>query len=161
MPQLSVNSKDYPQPEMVDWGFKSRLDNIQAAVLLVKLKYIDEMIERRANIAKQYINALSDIVGFAVPTDQLGRVWQEFHVLVDDRLRSRSDFVEFMKEQGIELLVRDEVPNHKLQGLGLEDFDLPVTERLAKEIVRLPLYSELTDVEVGYVIAKVKEFYGR
>ena len=82
-------------------------------------------------------------------------VWQEFHVRVEEREK----FVEFMKEKGVELLVRDIIPNHKQKGLGLEHFNLPVTEQLAKEIVRLPLYPELYNDEIEYVVKSVKEFY--
>lgn len=155
MPQLSVNSKDYPAPATFEWAYKSRLDNIQAAVLQVKLKYIDEIIERRTFIATRYLYELSDIEGFILPCNQGGRIWQEFHC----RVKNRGEFVKYMKEHGIELLVRDETPNHKLPGLGLEHFNLPVTEAMAKDIVRLPLYAEMTNDEVDYVINNVKAYY--
>jgi len=64
-----------------------------------------------------------------------------------------------MEGEGVELLIRDTTPNHKLKGLGLEHFNLPITEKLATEQCRLPIYPELTDEEVDYVINCVKNFY--
>lgn len=156
MSQLSVRGADYPQPEILGWGWKSRLDNIQAAVLNVKFKYIDEIIARREQIVEWYIERLFKFRDFKVPFFRMNAwVWQEFHVRVEEREK----FVEFMKEKGVELLVRDIIPNHKQKGLGLEHFNLPVTEQLAKEIVRLPLYPELYNDEIEYVVKSVKEFY--
>jgi len=64
-----------------------------------------------------------------------------------------------MDEKGVELLIRDTTPNHKLKGLAMEHFSLPVTERIAVESVRLPTYPELMDKEVKCVINCIKEFY--
>jgi dTDP-4-amino-4,6-dideoxygalactose transaminase len=69
-------------------------------------------------------------------------------------------FKKYMDKKGVELLIRDTIPNHKLKGLGMEHFNLPVTERIAGESVRLPTYPELTDKEVEYTINCIKEFYG-
>lgn len=151
--QLSVKKEDFPQPKYVEWGWKSRLDNIQAAVLLVKFKYLKKNLQRRAEIAKMYYENLKDIVN--VPEIQPGQVWQEYHI----RVENRKAFCEFMKKNGIELLVRDKIPNHKLKYLHLDHFHLPITESFAKEIVRLPLYPEMTNNEVKYVIQKTREFF--
>lgn len=155
MSQLSVRGEDYPQPEILGWGWKSRLDNIQAAVLNVKFKYIDEIIERRKKIAEYYNAQLWSLNGVVIPTTQEGQVWQEYHLQI---IGDRGAFVEKMKEKGIELLVRDIIPNHKQKGLGLDHFNLPVTELFAKTIVRLPLYPELTEDEIQYVVDSIKGY---
>ena len=166
MAQLSVNKKDFPPPKTFEWAFKSRLDNIQAAVLNVKMKYLSQMIKRRNKIAIRYIDELWHLPDFPVrynkyelPKEQEGRVWQEFHIQIYEEQRNK--FVRYMASKGIELLVRDEIPNHKLQGLGLEKWNLPITEKLAKTTIRLPLYPELTDEEVDYIIKCIKSFYGK
>ena len=64
-----------------------------------------------------------------------------------------------MDKQGVELLIRDTIPNHKLKGLGMSHFRLPVTERIAVQSVRLPTYPELRDDEVKYVIDSIRKFY--
>jgi len=64
-----------------------------------------------------------------------------------------------MQDRGVELLIRDTTPNHKMPGLGLDHFNLPMTEKIAQELVRLPIYPELTDDEVDYVIKCVREYF--
>jgi len=144
-----------PHPEIMGWGHNTRLDNIQAAVLNVKIKYIDWIINRRKEIAEKYLVAFKDLP-MGLPSRRDGETWQEFIV----RPQNREDFRDYMQnEAGVELLIRDTTPNHKLKGLGLDHFNLPVTEKLATEQARLPIYPELTDEEVNHVIESVKKFY--
>lgn len=154
--QLSVDRNDYPQPEVMKWAWKSRLSNVNAAFLNVKFKTIDRILSRRKEIALKYNEELKDLP-LKTPHDQEGRIWQEYHL----RVKDREAFAQFMKEKGVETLTRDVVPNHKMPGLGLDHFNLPVTEQLAKEVTRLPLHEWLTDEEVGYVIKCAKEYYGQ
>ena len=65
-----------------------------------------------------------------------------------------------MDKERIELLIRDTTPNHKLLGLGLEHFKLPVTEALAASSVRLPTFPELRDDEVNKIIVAIYKFFG-
>jgi dTDP-4-amino-4,6-dideoxygalactose transaminase len=143
-----------PHPEIMSWGHNTRMDNIQAAVLNVKIKYIDWIIKRRKEIAERYLFGLKDL-SIILPMRREGETWQEFIV----RPKDREAFKNFIEEKGVELLIRDTTPNHKLKGLGLEHFNLPITEKLATEQARLPIYPELTNEEVDYVIDCVKEFY--
>ena len=142
------------QPEIMDWGWNSRLDNIQASVLNVKFKYHNRNLKRRQKIAEMYLQGLKDLP-LILPIPTQGQVWQEFIIRVQDR----DKFKKFIENKKVELLVRDEVPNHKLKGLNLEHFNLPVTEQMVLDSARLPIYPELEDKEVGYVIDKVKQFY--
>lgn len=143
-------------PEIMDWGYNSRLDNIQAAILNIKIKYYPAMLKRRREIGMKYNKGLKDLP-CVLPTQQPKQIYQEYIIKVEDAWK----FKKGLGEKGVELLVRDTTPNHKLKGLGMEHFDLPVTERIAGESVRLPIYPELTDKEVNYVIKSVREFYGR
>jgi dTDP-4-amino-4,6-dideoxygalactose transaminase len=143
------------QPEEMNWGWNSRLDNIQAAILNVKLKYYPEILARRKEISGMYEEGLKDLP-IKLPTHQPDQVAQEYLVQVDDIW----GFKKFLAELGIETLVRDTTPNHKLKGLHLDHFELPITERLAKSSLRLPIAPELTNEEVQYVIDMVKEYYG-
>ncbi len=90
-----------------------------------------------------------------LPVQQSGQIYQEYIIKVKDMWK----FKKYMDEKGVELLIRDTIPNHKLKGLGMEHFNLPVTERIAGESVRLPTYPELTDREVKYVINCIRSFY--
>lgn len=152
--QGSVDSDKYPQPDEMGWGYKSRMDNIQAAILNVKFKYLDEMLKRRKEIARMYQKGFEQLP-IKLPIMSSGDVVQEYII----RVENRDEFVEFMKKKEIELLVRDTVPNHKLKGLGLEHYGLPLTEEFAKTSVRLPCYNSLTNTEVQYIIKSVKEFF--
>lgn len=154
--QLSVNRNDYPQPDVMQWAWKSRLSNVNAAFLNVKLKTIKKILKRREQMALKYNKAFKDLpVG--LPHEQEGRIWQEYHLKVS----ARESFAEFLKKNGIETLTRDAIPNHKMKGLNLDHFNLPVTEKLAKEVVRLPLHEWLINQEVNYIIKIVKKFYGK
>lgn len=142
------------QPEIMDWGWNSRLDNIQAAILNVKFPYHDKNLKRRKEIAETYLRELADLpITLPVPTE--GQVWQEFII----RVNARDNFKSFMEEHGVELLVRDTTPNHKLKGLKLGYFILPQTEQMAKDSARLPIYPELTNKEIKYVIKTIQEFF--
>lgn len=156
--QLSVDRNDYPQPEVMKWAWKSRLANVNAAFLNVKFKTIDHILRRREEIAKKYNEAFKDLP-LQIPHDQEGRVWQEYHLRIPLGANTRTEFKDFLTNKKIETLIRDEVPNHKMKGLGLEHFNLPVTEQLAKEVIRLPLHDWMNEEEVDYVINSVKEYY--
>ncbi len=141
-------------PKIMDWGYNSRLDNIQAAILNVKFKYYPAMLKRRREIGMMYNKGLDDL-SCVLPIQQPKQIYQEFIIRVKDMW----EFKKYMDKKGVELLIRDTIPNHKLKGLNLEYFNLPVTERIAIESVRLPTYPELTNKEVNYVIDCIKKFY--
>ena len=146
------------------------MGNANAAFLNVKFKYLPWILKRRKEIAERYMNELALIglwhdletkervpsfTGIDLPHNEKGRIWQEFHL----RVKDRDAFTKHMQKCGVETLTRDVVPNHKMKGLGLEHFDLPVTEELAREVTRLPLHEWMTDAEVKYVIRAVKTFF--
>jgi dTDP-4-amino-4,6-dideoxygalactose transaminase len=141
----------------MDWGYNSRLDNIQAAILNIKLKYYPEMLKRRREIGMMYNEGLKGVKDIKLPLQQKDQIYQEYIIRVPDIWKLK-DYME--NEKDIELLIRDTTPNHLLKGLNLEHFSLPVTEEMATEIVRLPTYPELTNEEVKYVIECVRDFYG-
>ena len=85
-------------------------------------------------------------------------VVQEFIIRIgSDEERVR--FKEFMDGKGVDLLIRETTPNHKVKLLGLDHFNLPVTENISKDAVRLPAYPELTDQEIDYIVDSIREFY--
>lgn len=141
-------------PKIMDWGYNTRLDNIQAAILNVKFKYYPAMLKRRRKIGMIYNQGLKGLPCI-LPSQQPKQIYQEYIIKVKDAWA----FKETLAKKGVELLVRDTIPNHKLKGLGLSHFKLPLTERIAKSCVRLPIYPELTDREVKYVISCVRRFY--
>jgi len=146
--------------EIVCFGFNSRLDNIQAAILNLKFKYLPQYIERRRKIALLYQKGLADVKGVKLPPspDSDEKHFDNFqnYVLTAEK---RDELYNFLKEKGVETLIKDPVANHKQPGLGLSHFNLPCTERLAEQVISLPMYPELSREQIEYVIKCVKSFY--
>lgn len=134
------------------YGYTSRLDNVQAAFLNVKLKYLPEILKRREEIAKQYLKELEGLVG--LPIDQEGRVWQDFVIRVKEPLHLAT----VLHKAGIETLGVNMTPPHKALATGQE---LPETEKLYKEMIRLPLNETLNEKQVRHVIKSVQRFYDK
>lgn len=133
--------KDYSK-----WGINSRLDNLQAAVLNVKFKYLSQTLARREAIALHYLEELEDVLIFT-PNPSPGRVWQDFIIETD----KRDELYDFLKEQGIETM-KNEYPMPIAKKILAGSFEV--------HSLRLPINEVLTDEEIDYVIIKIKEFYG-
>lgn len=133
------------------YAYTARLDNVKAAFLDVKLKYLDSMLERRREIADKY----ADLVDYVdLPIYQTGRVWQDYVI----RTKEPKKLVEYLASVGIQTLGAGLTPPHKALNLG---GDLPETERLYAEMLRLPCNETLTDEQVDYVIHHVKEYFAK
>ena len=126
-----------------NWGINSRLDNVNAAVLNVKLKYLPQVLERRKEIAERYLNELDGFVG--LPHNTEGRVWQDFIV----KTYKRDKLFDFLKEKGIETM-KNEYPMPIKKMPHAEDY-----ERLT---LRIPNSDILEDEEVSYVIKQIQKF---
>lgn len=157
--QGALHGHQPKQPRIMGWGYNTRLDELQAAVLNVKFKYYPKMLKRRREIVSMY-NAELWHLPCESPEQQDGQIYQEFIIRMRNEKEMRK-FKKFMDEQRIELLIRDVIPNHKLEGLKeIHGYKLPVTEEHAKTSVRLPTYPELKNREVRKIIKAVQKFYG-
>ena len=147
--------------EIVCYGWTARLDNLQAAVLNVKFKYLAEWIKRRREIAAIYNDGLREVQGIKLPPapDSDERHFDVYQNYVLKAEKERDELYAFLKEKGVETLIKDSVANHKQPALGLSQFSLPYSERLADEVISLPMYPELTREQLNYVINCLKEFY--
>ena len=158
--RLFRNHGQKTKTEIVCYGETSRLDNLQAAILNVKFKYVNEWIEKRREIAKIYNRELSEIPEIKLPPapdahPKYFDIYQNYVI----RAQKRDEFYDYLKEKGVETLIKDPVANHLHPQLGLSHFKLPLTEKLAKEVISLPMYPELTMDQLQYVIKSVQEFY--
>jgi dTDP-4-amino-4,6-dideoxygalactose transaminase len=157
---LRDHYEDRTTGEILGYGFNSRLDNVQAALLNVKLKYLNQWIERRREIAKIYHQGLSNIPGLKLPPppQDKGRYFDVFtnYAVQSDK---RDELVAHLNEDGIEIIVSWPKPMHHHPALGLGHFRLPQTEKISREVLSLPLNTELTNEQVDYVIASVRRFY--
>lgn len=137
-------------------GFNSRLDPIQAAVLRVKLTFLDEWNGRRRKIAQTYSNAL-DKTGLLLPEVPAWAdpVWHLYVV----RHSMRDVLQQRLTQVGIETLIHYPIPPHQQRayagnGLGVNTF--PVAEQMACEVLSLPIGPHLTDRDIEYIVANIK-----
>lgn len=139
-------------------GWNSRLDEMHAAILRVKLKHLDEDNQNRVKLAEQYLEDLQDLpLGLPKREDNCTHVYHLFVIKTDNR-KALQDYLE---EKGISTSIQYPVPIH-LQGYYMslaKNISLRVTEKLAKEILSLPMYPELSLEESKTVINAIKAFY--
>jgi dTDP-4-amino-4,6-dideoxygalactose transaminase len=141
-------------------GYNSRLDEVQAALLSYGLGAVDSSVVRRQEIARIYTDALNGVGDIAVPAVREERSHQFY--LYTIRTGQRDRLVEHLANNGIEARINYPTPIHLMRGyrfLGLGTGSLPVTEKLAGEILSLPMHPGLSDDEAGQVIDTVRTFF--
>ncbi len=141
-------------------GYNSRLDSIQAAIIRVKLKYMNEAIEKRAQVAAWYKERLETLSEITIPgiKGNQKEVYYVFNILAEDR----DGLAEHLKKNEIGTSIYYPVPLHLqkcFSYLGHKKGDFPVTEKMCERVLALPIYPEITEDEVDYVCNKIKEFY--
>ena len=146
--------------DILCFGFNSRLDNLQAAILNVKLDHLPRWIERRRELASLYHQGLSDLPQLKLPPpphpqNRYFDVFTNYVVLSQER----DKLVAHLRKCGIEVLVSWPKPMHHHKALALGHFHLPVTERISREVVSLPLNTEISDEQVKFVIDSIHDFY--
>ena len=144
--------------ELVCYGFTSRLDNLQAAILQVKLKSVPEWIKRRREIADLYNKGLAGVKGVKLPPRSDGRFFDTYQNYVL-RVSKRDKLAAYLSEKGIETIISNPIAVHRQLALGISHFSLPYTEQLAKEVISIPMYPELKNNQVEYVIQAIAGFY--
>jgi dTDP-4-amino-4,6-dideoxygalactose transaminase/acetyltransferase-like isoleucine patch superfamily enzyme len=140
-------------------GYNSRLDTLQAAVLLVKLTRLSKWNEQRRKWAARYLEGLS-LLPVLCPRELPGsrHVYHLFAIQTAERDRLQS----YLKERGISTGVHYPIPLHlqpALQSLGYRRGDFPVAEGVASRVLSLPMFPELTDQQVERVITEVHRFF--
>ncbi|MBI2506981.1 MAG: DegT/DnrJ/EryC1/StrS family aminotransferase, partial [Candidatus Colwellbacteria bacterium] len=140
------------------FGYNAVLDNIQATILNVKLKHYDEWINRRREIAEKYREGLSKIEDLKLPHFNDNRYFDVYQNYVI-RSSKRDALKQHLESQGVETQIKWPVPNYSYDWYPYEAEPLPKTEQICREILSLPMYPELTDDEVDFVIQTVKNFY--
>ena len=148
--------------EMLCYGYNSRLDNLQAAILDVKLKHLPAWIERRRELASLYHQGLSDLreLKLQLPppprsNDRFFDVYQNYVI----RTKERDRLVAHLRESGVEILISWPKPMHHHEALGLKHFHLPKTEQFSNEVLSLPIYPELRNDDVEFVVDAIGNFY--
>lgn len=137
-------------------GVNSRLDEIQAAMLRVKLPYLSYETTKRQNIAKKYLTGIKNplIVLPSVDIDS-SHVWHLFVV----RCKQRQRLQEWLSRHDIQTLIHYPIPPHKQQAYDfMADMNLPITEDIHNEVISLPLDSVISNEEIEYIISILNKF---
>ncbi len=158
-------------------GYNARLDTLQAAVLLAKLKYVDEFNDRRRRIAEAYSDQLRDVRGIALPVDAVpcravqgvpshvhvpaGHVFHQYTLRVLDG--KRDALQRFLQEQGIASMIYYPVPLHKMKvfdgGMSVAASSLPQAETACSQVLSLPIEPLLDQQEAGRVVSVIRSFF--
>jgi len=138
-------------------GLNSRLDEIQAAVLDVKLKHIDAENRKRKDIARKYLTEINNdlIILPNVPKDEDEHVWHLFVI----RTKRRNDLQDFLNKKSIETLIHYPIPPHKQNAYKeLNHLSFPITEKIHDEVLSLPISPVLTKDEATRIIEVLNDY---
>ncbi|MBA3858225.1 MAG: hypothetical protein C0507_15075 [Cyanobacteria bacterium PR.3.49] len=151
-------------------GVNSRLDEIQAAVLLTKLRHLEDWTDKRRAIAGKYFEALKNVPGIILPNPavkaEYKHVWHQYTIRVLETnfgttgATMRQQVIDGLAKRGIGSMCYYPVPLHLQEAYthyGYKGGDFPITERLAGEVLSLPMFPELKDLEIGAIGQAIAE----
>lgn len=139
-------------------GANSRLDELQAGLLRVRLGHIDELTQEKVRIAQKYMDRLSNRY-FELPVlrEHANHVWHQFVL----RSQYRDELIEYLQQKEIGTIIHYPIPPHLSEAyeyLGFREGDFVITERYAKQVLSIPMYNGMTDEEQDYVIEALNQF---
>lgn len=139
-------------------GTNSRLDEIQAGLLRVRLSHLDELTEEKRRIATRYFKELrNDKILLPRFIEGATHVYHQFVI----RCKERDELAAYLKEKGIGTIIHYPIPPHLAEAyryLGFKEGDFPITERLAKEVLSIPMYNGMTEEEQTFIIDAINGF---
>lgn len=143
-------------------GVNSRLDTLQAAILNVKLPYLNDYSRRRVEVASYYDQALKELPGIKIPsrTSYSTHVFHQYTLKVNNG--ERDDFVKFLSGEGIPSMIYYPVPLHlqnafKQPGIGAGAF--PIAEKLSKVVISLPIHTEMKTDQLDFICTRIKQYF--
>ena len=146
--------------ESLIWGTNSRLDNLQAGFGNIMLKKINSWNKKQLNVANYYTKHLKDIL--KTPIYNLKKSNPSFHQYII-RTKNRNKLQKYLKKNGVDTAIHYPIPIHKQIAFKKQfgSITLPLTEKYSKEILSLPINSQITKSEVNFVIKKIKNFFNK
>lgn len=139
-------------------GVNSRLDEIQAALLRVKLSHLDELNDERKKIAARYLNEIKNpAITLPKICEGCEHVWHQFVV----RVKNRDDFQKYLEQNGIKTVIHYPIPPHLAdcyKNLNHRRGDFPIAEKFADEVLSLPMFNGMTAAEINFVIEIINKF---
>lgn len=141
-------------------GLNSRLDEMQAGLLRVRLTHLDELTEEREKIAAKYKAEINNpLIKLPLECEGATCVWHQFVI----QCESRDKLIDYLNEKEIGTIIHYPIPPHlseAYQYLGFKEGAFPVTERMAKEVLSIPMYNGMTEEEQNYVIEAINAYKG-
>ncbi|MEM9542460.1 MAG: DegT/DnrJ/EryC1/StrS family aminotransferase [Cyanobacteria bacterium P01_E01_bin.42] len=153
---LGLQSRD----NCIYWSHNSRLDTLQAAILLTKLPYLPQWTQQRRENARYYQTHLADIPQLQIPRDREGER-QVYHTFVI-QAEKRDELREFLRDRGIGSAIHYPVPihlTHAARELGYQKGSFPIAEGQAERILSLPIYHNLTSQQLEQICQSLRSFY--
>ena len=142
-------------------GCNSRLDSIQAAILGVKLKYLDDYCSARQEVADRYDLALINVEGLETPKrmDYSTHVFHQYTLKITNG--KRDELKDHLQSKGIPSMIYYPIPLYEQEAFKpFTDVEfLPVTDQLCKEVISLPIHTELTLEEINHITDSIKSFF--
>lgn len=140
-------------------GYNSRLDELQAALLRVKLRYIDDWNDRRCQVAARYLKEMTELTSLVLPfvPDFANPVWHLFIV----RHSRRDDLQRHLAENGIGTMIHYPIPPHRSEAyayLALDAGTFPIAEDMASTVLSLPMGPHVPDTDLAIIVDSIKEF---
>lgn len=139
-------------------GTNSRLDEIQAGLLRVRLSHLDDLTEEKRRIAARYFKELhNDKILLPRFIEGSTHVYHQFVI----RCKERDELIAYLDEKEIGTIIHYPIPPHLAEAyryLGFKEGDFPMTERLAKEVLSIPMYNGMTEEEQTYIIDAINGF---
>lgn len=139
-------------------GANSRLDEMQAGLLRVRLRHLDELADEKQRICKKYLAELNNpCIKLPQICDGATHIWHQFVIRTD----RRDELMEYLNEKDIGTIIHYPIPPHLSEAyayLGKKAGDYPITERYANTVLSIPLYNGMTDEEQDIVIKAINEF---
>lgn len=138
-------------------GLNSRLDEIQAAVLDIKLKYIDNENKIRREISKRFINEIKNpaVILPEYPADENEHVWHVFVI----RSERRDELQSYLTENGVQTLIHYPIPPHKQEAYkDWNNLSFPISEKIHAEVLSLPISPVMEEKEINTIIEIINKF---
>jgi dTDP-4-amino-4,6-dideoxygalactose transaminase len=139
-------------------GANSRLDEMQAGLLRVRLKHLDELAKEKEDICKRYLDELkNDKIVLPKIREGATHIWHQFVIRTD----YRDELQKYLDDKGVGTIIHYPIPPHLSEAyayLGYTEGDFPITEKYAKSVLSIPLYNGMTKDEIYYVIKVINYF---
>ena len=142
------------------FGFCTRLDNLQAAIVNTKLKQLNKNIRLRNKIAENYNKSFEDLP-LVLPKIHKKDMYLDVFNSYVIRTKKQFSLFKFLRKKGIEVLINWPKPLYHHKGLKLKKIFLKNNEKLCKEIISLPIYPEMNKLEFNYIVNCIKLFFKR